>query len=212
MGLADGVFTGDGNRDLYFVGKEIIVSSRSGNPEECIIDVEGTPSDNHRGFLFYYEEGPGSVISGLTITGGYLEAAQGPNGWQSCNMRTQFERIVKRAGMKPWPKLFQNLRSTRQTELAEDFPAHVVCAWIGNSERVANQHYLQLTDEHFAKASRDGSQSVAHPVAHSTPVQPLLAPSRKEQSPEKQAFDGAERDGVNPSMGDTGLEPVTSTV
>ena len=28
----------------------------------------------------------------------------------------------------------------------------MVCAWIGNSQPVAAQHYLQVTDEHFAKA------------------------------------------------------------
>ncbi|MGI9457483.1 MAG: tyrosine-type recombinase/integrase [Aeoliella sp.] len=44
------------------------------------------------------------------------------------NLRTQLNRIVKRAGLKPWPKLFQNLRSTRETELAETFPLHVVSA------------------------------------------------------------------------------------
>jgi hypothetical protein len=37
------------------------------------------------------------------------------------------ERIIKRAGLKPWPKLFQNLRSTRETELAEDFPRGIEC-------------------------------------------------------------------------------------
>ena len=37
---------------------------------------------------------------------------------------------------EPWAKPFQNLRSTRETELAETYPIHVVCAWIGNSEAV----------------------------------------------------------------------------
>ena len=58
------------------------------------------------------------------------------------NFRTTFIRILKRAGLKPWPKLFQNMRSTRQTELCEEFAAYVVSAWIGNSERVAKEHYL----------------------------------------------------------------------
>jgi integrase len=70
------------------------------------------------------------------------------------NLSTQFERIICRAGIEPWPKLFQNLRSTRETELMETYPAHVVCGWIGNSESVARKHYLQITDEHFAKAVR----------------------------------------------------------
>jgi integrase len=68
------------------------------------------------------------------------------------NLRTEFNRIVKRAGIIPWQKPFQNLRSTRETELMETYPSHVVCRWIGNSEAVARKHYLQTTDEHFAKA------------------------------------------------------------
>lgn len=68
------------------------------------------------------------------------------------NLRTQLTRIIERAGEKPWPKLFQNLRSTRETELADRFPIHVVCEWIGNSAAVARKHYLQTTDEHFAAA------------------------------------------------------------
>jgi integrase len=67
------------------------------------------------------------------------------------NLRTQLNRIIARAGMVPWPKLFQNLRSTRETELAETVPLQYVCAWIGNTEAVAKKHYLQLRDEIFAR-------------------------------------------------------------
>lgn len=74
----------------------------------------------------------------------YRDAGQNP--------RTQAERIIRRAGIDVWPKEFQNLRSSRETELAETFPIHVVVKWIGNSEAVARKHYLQVTDEHFAKA------------------------------------------------------------
>ncbi len=69
------------------------------------------------------------------------------------NLRTQFMRIIRKAGLTPWGKPWQNLRSTRQTELAESFPIHVVCAWIGNTPEVAGEHYLQVTDEHFARAA-----------------------------------------------------------
>ena len=40
------------------------------------------------------------------------------------NLRTRMTRIVEQAGVVVWPKLFQNLRSTRQTELEADFPLH----------------------------------------------------------------------------------------
>ena len=70
------------------------------------------------------------------------------------NLRTQFQRIVKAAGLVPWPKLFQNLRATRETELLKSFPAHVVASWIGHSVKVQNEHYAQVTDEDFERASK----------------------------------------------------------
>ncbi len=69
------------------------------------------------------------------------------------NLRTQLGKIIRRAGLTPWPKLWQNLRSSRETELVETYPIHVVCAWIGNTESVAAKHYLQLHDEHFDRAT-----------------------------------------------------------
>jgi hypothetical protein len=62
-------------------------------------------------------------------------------------------RYVKRAGLTPWPKLFQNLRATRETELAAEHPIHVACDWIGNSKAVAKKHYLQVTDSDFQKTA-----------------------------------------------------------
>lgn len=60
---------------------------------------------------------------------------------------------LSRAGIKPWPKFFQNLRSTRETELAEVFPLHVACAWIGNTKRIAAKHYLQVTETQYERAA-----------------------------------------------------------
>jgi integrase len=85
----------------------------------------------------------------------YRRGSIGPNGWRNCNLRTTFQRIVKRAGLKPWPRLFHNLRSSRQTELTEILPTHVVCAWLGNSEKIANKHYNQVTPDHFERAIRN---------------------------------------------------------
>ena len=80
---------------------------------------------------------------------------------RNTNMRTTLERIIAKAGVDQWPKLFQNLRSTRQTELAELYPSHVVCAWLGNSEAIAAKHYLQVTDAHFEAASEKAAQKPA---------------------------------------------------
>ncbi len=68
------------------------------------------------------------------------------------NLRTQLKKIIRRAGVEPWPKLWQNLRSSRETELVEKFPIQVVTAWLGNTTAVAMKHYLQVTDEHGRRA------------------------------------------------------------
>ena len=84
----------------------------------------------------------------------WREAGQRPEvGWMGLNLRTHFLRIIKKAGVEAWPKPWQNLRSSRETELAEEYPIHVVCYWIGNSQAVAKEHYLQITDEHFQRGA-----------------------------------------------------------
>lgn len=89
------------------------------------------------------------------------------------NLRTGLERIIYRAGLLPWPKLFQNMRASRETELAGEYPLHVVTAWIGNSARVASKHYLQITDADFDRAAGRTSPTVprgtraAHKAAQS---------------------------------------------
>jgi integrase len=88
--------------------------------------------------------------------------AIGPQGWRNCNLRTTMEKIIKRAGMTVWPRPFHNLRSSRQTELSERFPTHVVCAWLGNSPDVAREHYLQVTDAHFEAAAADALHEALH--------------------------------------------------
>ena len=46
------------------------------------------------------------------------------------NLRTQLGRIIRRAGLTCWPKPFQNMRASRETELAALYPLHVVCTWM----------------------------------------------------------------------------------
>lgn len=75
-------------------------------------------------------------------------------GISAAALRRQFKVIVAAAGLTPWPRLFHNLRASRQTELvAAGHPEHVVAAWLGNSEETARRHYLQVTEEDFARAA-----------------------------------------------------------
>ena len=70
------------------------------------------------------------------------------------NLRTQLLRIIERAGLEPWPKLFQNLRATRATELvSQGWPEYKVCHWLGHTEAVAKKHYWQVTDKDYQRAA-----------------------------------------------------------
>jgi len=134
----------------------------------------------------------------------------------SGNLSTEFKRILKRAGVTPWPKLFMNLRSTRQTELENDFPTHVVCKWMGNSPQVAHKHYLKVTAEHFKQASQltleltpDNSGQTVKPADTTKPAieeKTSLSQSRPKKT-------GLPRLPRKPrSVDDIGLEPTTSTM
>jgi integrase len=87
------------------------------------------------------------------------------------NLRTQLQRICKRAGVEPWGKPFHNLRASRETELAAEYPLHVVCSWLGNTALIAAKHYLQVTDSDFLRAAKSGA---ARCSALQNPVQSVL--------------------------------------
>ena len=74
--IAPGRYTGDGNRDIDFLGKAITVKSESG-ANTTIIDCGGSSADYHRGFKFHSGETVHSVLDGLTITNGYVNRGGG---------------------------------------------------------------------------------------------------------------------------------------
>ncbi len=76
---------------------------------------------------------------------------------EESNLRTEVDRLLGRVGItEDVPRFFQNTRSSRQTELEEHFPTHVVCAWLGNSPETARKHYLKVRESHFEAASSAG--------------------------------------------------------
>ena len=129
------------------------------------------------------------------------------------NLRTRMRRIIERAGLDPWPKIFQNLRSSRQTELEETFPSHVVCAWMGNSESVAKKHYLQVTDEHFERAIVPSSTEVAQKAAHQMRADHAQTETDKIAAHEKPLVVQGDalicEDAQNEKVAEEGLEPPT---
>ena len=63
--IADGTYTGTGNKNIDFKGKAITVKSENG-PLTCIINCK----NEGFGFYFHSGEGPDSVLHGLTIWNG----------------------------------------------------------------------------------------------------------------------------------------------
>jgi len=133
------------------------------------------------------------------------------------NLRTQLGRIIRKAGLEVWPKPWHNLRSTRQTELAERYSIHVVWQWIGNSRAVAQEHYLQVTDTHFIEAAAEPEnqrQQAAHNPAQSAAESggnSMEAPhATNTNRPDLPSNSAASRSLLIKQVPATGFEPVTS--
>jgi integrase len=123
------------------------------------------------------------------------------------NLRTGLERILRKAGVAQWPKLFQNLRASRETELMKKYPAHVVHAWLGNSREVAEDHYLMVTDEDYRRAA---SSAATDPLSEAVQkaVQSAALSGSQPSSPEKEsAVSPAVADYTADQIPPRGVEP-----
>lgn len=67
----------------------------------------------------------------------------------SQNIGTTFSKIVKKAGIEPFKKPFNNMRASRSIEIYVDYSPLHECEWVGHSQSVALKHYLKLRDEDF---------------------------------------------------------------
>jgi hypothetical protein len=66
--VATGSYTGDGNRDISYGGKALVVKSLAG-PESTVVDGESSESSLHVGFDFATGEDTTSVLDGFTVRG-----------------------------------------------------------------------------------------------------------------------------------------------
>jgi hypothetical protein len=98
------------------------------------------------------------------VGGGYREVANTPGGWKNCNLRTQFLRLIRRAGLVAWQRPFHALRGSRETELAKEYPLHVVTSWMGNTATIAMRHYLMTTDADFERAAKSAAAGAGNGV------------------------------------------------
>ena len=135
---------------------------------------------------------------------------------RSLNLRTPVLRAIRNAGLVQWPRVFQNLRATCETELCDEHPLHLVVYWLNNSVRMAQKHYLQITDDHhLAGCGIAPEPKAVSPAVTAASFIPIHAPSAKTQTLQKKAFPVIDRHGPSvgiPQVGDEGLEPPTSSV
>ncbi len=117
------------------------------------------------------------------------------------NLRRYAEQILERASVDKWPKLFVNLRASRETELLETYPAHVVFSWIGHTAAVARSHYLQTTDTDFDRAAAGGCSNPAHYPAQSPADTSRPTPSEVHETREKRAVSEEEAQTKYPRQG-----------
>jgi len=68
--------------------------------------------------------------------------------------------------MEAWPRLFHALRASRETELAAEYPIHVVTAWLGNTPRIAMKHYLMATESDFQRAATRTKNDMEKPMEY----------------------------------------------
>ncbi len=73
VALEDGTYTGEGHRNIDYLGRSITVRSLSANPILCIIDCQGYL----RGFYFRNNESPAAVLEGVTICHGGADNGAG---------------------------------------------------------------------------------------------------------------------------------------
>ena len=164
------------------------------------------------------EEGAVYVVGGATGDG-FRAAADRPGGWMNANMRTTFLKIVRRAGLQPWPRLFHNLRASCETDLMKNHPIHCVCSWLGNTPTVALRHYLQVVEADFERAvgggAKSGAVAVQKPVQSGADKNDLETTEATKTLPKKsfrRLVSAAVTSRPIIQVGDTGFEPVTSSV
>ena len=161
--LQSGTYTGDGNRDIDFLGRAITVRSIDPNDPNIvagtIIDCNGTEAEPHRGFYFHSSEGPNSILAGVTITNGYAGSGGGiycPSGspsishcWIFGNAASEYGGGMRNTSRSSSPTLRNCLFSSNSADCGGGISNFQItatlsnCTLEGNSGRLGGAMYHQ---------------------------------------------------------------------
>ena len=93
------------------------------------------------------------------------------------------------AGLKPWPKLWSNLRRSAAIDLASTFPAFAVSEWLGRSPAVSEAFYLRITPQLEADVRKFQRLQAARKPAQQMHAQGCMEPqTQKSPNPQPAAM------------------------
>jgi integrase len=118
----------------------------------------------------YRERAPGAVYVVPRTRGGQ-------------NLSTQAKRLVKKAGVEVWDKLFVNLRGSCSDDLERRGVAEkAINAWIGNSARMRRRHYHAVRPEDWAAVTGKAAQIPARAASFRSIQEPSTLHGAREKS------------------------------
>ncbi len=120
----------------------------------------------------------------------YRRRGMGKRGWNGANLRTTFGKVIRRAKVEPWPRLWHSLRASCESDLAQSFPLAVVAKWLGNTPSMALRHYVDPTDAAFVAAANwtPGAAPALQKAVQSTADPDGLAQTQERGEAEKSAI------------------------
>jgi len=159
----------------------------------------------------------------------HLEAKDGaefvfPDLRADTNLRTRLEKIIRRAVVQQWPKLWQNLRASGSTDFAKNLPSHVAASICGHTDQIPQERYWTVSDSDLDSAIETLSPKLAQKLAQKAVLSGLNlslddstdkgVETKKPQL--SRGFDSlcqlTTRYGLTVRIGEEGLEPPTPTV
>ena len=122
------------------------------------------------------------------------------------NLDKPFRKIIEAAGLVPWPKLFQNMRASCETQWLKDSErGDLVANWIGHSVTVQRKHYVQHTDDDVDafnakpsfKSGNTGGNKPTRIDAKARDIANKVKPSKGKENASEQRFSTSSGHGTN---------------
>ncbi len=117
------------------------------------------------------------------------------------NAATTAAKMVEATGFTAWPKFWNALRASCETDLMDEYGLRKACQWIGNSPAIAMKNYSLLKKTDYIDAGKK-SDAALDAARSSVTAHGREGDARKPRKPRKS----------KQKVDDTGLEPVTPAV